>query len=80
MEPVSAEVWKGFIDALDQTDLEQKCDLERVDGVSFVPAPGEEITVDYGPRYAYEQHGFARAPAPNPRRLRRLGRNPFRDP
>ena len=41
--------------------------------------PGEEITVDYGPRYAYEQHGFARAPAPNPRRLRRLGRNPFRD-
>ena len=42
--------------------------------------PGEEITVDYGPRYAYEQHGFARAPAPNPRRLRRLGRNPFREP
>ena len=42
--------------------------------------PGEEITVDYGPRYAYEQHGFARAPAPNPRHLRRLGRNPFREP
>ena len=27
-----------------------------------------------------ERHGFARAPAPNPRRLHRLGRNPFRDP
>jgi hypothetical protein len=40
MEPVSAEVWKGFIDALDKTDLEQECDLERVDGVSFVPALG----------------------------------------
>jgi hypothetical protein len=40
MEPVSAEIWKGFIDALDKTDLEQECDLERVDGVSFVPALG----------------------------------------
>ena len=40
--------------------------------------PGEEITVDYGPRYDYKRHGFTRALPPTTRRLRRLGRNPFR--
>ena len=66
MEPVSAEIWKGFIDALDKTNLEQECDLERVDGVSFVPALGPGFA-----KYVLRSAGTASVTAVLRVRLRR---------